>query len=125
MDYNKIRRITNNESDEGADNNYYKTCFDEKTGKPWVLAWWNMSVPGATYTEGDDISAAMFLPPDQLDAAASVYPDGAKTIHEMIWPEQMMPRVATRHIEPGLLHEPAGIPRKDPLRARPRLGAGL
>ena len=113
IDYNKMRRIANNESDEGAENNYFKGCLDEKTGQPWRLAWWNMSVPGAMYSEGDCFSTGIFLPPDQLDAAASVYPADQITIHEMIWPEQMQPRVARREVDAETqLLEPAGIPGK-------------
>jgi len=125
MDYNKIRRIANGESDEGCDNNYFKGCFDEKTGKPWRLAWWNMSVPGATYSEGDRFSTGMFLPPDQMDASASVYPAGEKTAHEMLWPEQMGPRVASRPGEgAGELVEPAGIPGKIRSGVSPAWGEG-
>lgn len=114
IDYNKMRRIANDEMEESAENNYFKYCRDQKTGKPWVLAWWNMSIPGATYTEGVKLSSAMFLPPDQTDAAASVYTEREKSIHETIWPEQMMPRVASHPITDDFaaLHEPAGRPGK-------------
>lgn len=111
IDRNMVRRMVNNESDEGAENCYFKYCFDEQTGKPWRLAWWYMSVPGATYSEGDKFSAGMFLPPEYMDAATSVYPEGAQTVHEMLWPEQTGPR-RPGEVFQGTLIEPAGIPDK-------------
>lgn len=111
VDRNQVRRIINHESDEGAENCYFKGYVDEKTGKPWRLAWWYSSVPGATYSEGNHLSTAMFLPPDQLDAAASVYPVEDMTVHEMIWPEQTTPRCPGPVFQ-GSLIEPAGIPGK-------------
>lgn len=117
-DYNKVRRVTNLESDENEEIAYFQGCVDEKTGKPWRISWWHMSIPGATFSEGEQESVGMFLPPDQLDAAASLYPEGAeKTVHEMIWPEQDMPRIPLTKKDP--LVEPAGIPGKI------RSGAGL
>ena len=111
IDRSKVRRIINNESDEGAENCYFKYCIDEKTGKPWRLAWWYMSVPGATYSEGEQYSTGMFLPPDHMDAAASLYPQENVTIHEILWPEQTGPR-CPGDIFQGELIEPAGIPGK-------------
>ena len=67
IDRNRVRRIINHEPEEGAEPCYFKSCFDEKTGKPWRLAWWYTSIPGATYSEGGDLSCAMFFPPDQMD----------------------------------------------------------
>ena len=113
MDYEKIRRITNGESEEGAEHNYYKFDRDEKTGQPWKLACWNMSVPGATCSEGGGFAAGLFLPPEEPAASASLYAQEGKTLHELHWPEQMMPRVPHKPgRQEGVLNEPAGIPGK-------------
>ena len=108
IDRNRVRRIINHEPEEGAEPCYFKSCFDEKTGKPWRLAWWYTSIPGATYSEGGDLSCAMFFPPDQMDGAASVYPQGETTVHEAVWPEQTTPRCPGEVFQ-GELIEPAGI----------------
>ena len=75
IDRNQVRRTINHESDEGAENCYFKYCFDEETKKPWRIDWWYTSVHGAAYSEGDAWSSALFLPPDPMDGAPSVYPD--------------------------------------------------
>lgn len=112
MDYEKIRRITNGESEEGAEHNYYKGDRDEKTGQPWRLAYWNMSIPGATCSEGMGLSAGLFLPPEEDAASASLYAQDGITRHELHWPEQMGPRIPHKAEAENALHEPAGIPGK-------------
>ena len=109
IDRNQVRRTINHESDEGAENCYFKYCFDEETKKPWRIDWWYTSVPGAAYSEGDAWSSALFLPPDQMDGASSVYPDDQSTVHEMVWPEQTTPRCPGPTFT-GELIQPAGIP---------------
>lgn len=125
LDYNKVRRMVSNTDSEDAAVSYYQGCIDEQTGLPWKMAWWHMSIPGATYTEGKTDAVAMFLPPDQLDGSASVYPDGSITVHETVWPEQDMPRMPSD--ENGLanpLVEPAGIPGKVRSGAPPKWSEG-
>lgn len=61
---------------------------DSESGEPWRFIWHRMSVPGGTYSEGEGISTGMFLPPDQTDGACSLYTEGEKTFHELLWPEQ-------------------------------------
>lgn len=108
IDYGDLRRISTNRSMEDApDPNFFRGCIDAKTGIPWKLAWWHMSVPGATYTEGETQSAAMFLPPDQLDACTSVYPCEGQTIHEMRWPLEEGPRIPVMNMHG---REPASTP---------------
>ena len=124
MDYEKIRRITNGESDEGAEHNYFKGYCDEKTNLPWKLAAWNMSVPGATCSEGNSLSVGLFLPPEEESASASLYPENGVTCQELHWPQQMGPRIPKRASASDVLHEPAGIPGKIRSGAGPVWGPG-
>ncbi|MGN0745424.1 MAG: hypothetical protein ACI4ML_01980 [Aristaeellaceae bacterium] len=77
----------------------YVGRVDAQTGKPWVWAWHRSTIPGATYSEGEAESAAMYLPGDQHDGACSVYPAGDVTVHELRWPEQEGPRVYRQKYE--------------------------
>ena len=67
---------------------YFIGHFEESSGKPWRFGWHRSSVPGATYSEGRESAAALFLPAGQVGGACSVYPEDKTTVHEMLWPEQ-------------------------------------
>ena len=67
---------------------YFLGNRDPETQEPWRFIWHRMSIPGATYSEGETLSTGMFLPPDQLDGACSIYTEEETTVHELLWPEQ-------------------------------------
>ncbi|GAB2564248.1 hypothetical protein [Gracilibacillus alcaliphilus] len=67
---------------------YFVGNKEPSSDKPWRFGWHRMSVPGATYSEGENVSVAMFLPKGQRDGACSLYMKEGKTIHDMLWPEQ-------------------------------------
>lgn len=67
---------------------YFIGNRDPETGEPWRFIWHRASIPGATYSEGETLSVGMFLPPDQLDGACSLYTEGEHTVHALLWPEQ-------------------------------------
>ncbi len=67
---------------------YFLGNRDPETQEPWRFIWHRMSIPGATYSEGETLSTGMFLPPDQLDGACSIYAEEKTTVHELLWPEQ-------------------------------------
>ena len=67
---------------------YFLGNRDPETQEPWRFIWHRMSIPGATYSEGETLSTGMFLPPDQLDGACSIYTEEENTVHELLWPEQ-------------------------------------
>ena len=90
QDYNEVRNssLPEQERREEKTPTYFHGNTDPDTGEPWRLLWHRSSVPGATYSEGERLSTGLFLPPDQLDGACSLYPQGEETVHELLWPEQ-------------------------------------
>lgn len=95
-DYIDVHNATASEEEKKARPlpTFFLGNIDPETDKPWKFIWHRASVPGATYSEGKisvqspTLSTGMFLPPDQLDGACSIYTDEAHTYHEMLWPEQ-------------------------------------
>lgn len=67
---------------------YFANQREADSGLPWRFGWHRMSVPGASYSEGKQMSLAGFLPTGQLDGACSLYEENGGTIHEWLWPEQ-------------------------------------
>lgn len=70
---------------------YFKGDREPQTNEPWRLVWHRMSIPGATYSENEEISVAMFLPSDQTGGACSWYTENGRTNHVLLWPEQEGP----------------------------------
>ena len=100
MDYSEMRRLSHTEREGDAlEPNYFKGYFEEKSGEPWKIAWFRMSVPGGIYGEGDGLSAAMFLPKGQRDGSASVYPQGEGAVLELSWPIVEGPRAFAPHMQ--------------------------
>ncbi len=102
QDYIDVRNAVYEDKEEKKLPTYFAGHFEEKTKKPWRFAYHRSSVAGGTYSEGDGMSLAMFLPKGDLNSACSVYPDGENTVHEMLWPEQEGPLPVMTH---GKLNE--------------------
>ncbi len=66
-----------------------------RDGRPWTFAFHRVSIPGATYSESDKWSVALFSRPGQLACgfACSLEPGKDKTVHRLIWPEEETPVV--------------------------------
>jgi hypothetical protein len=66
-----------------------------KDGEPWTFAYHRVSVPGATYSESDAWSVALFSRPGQIPCgfACSLDPEADKTVHRLVWPEEETPLV--------------------------------
>jgi hypothetical protein len=64
-------------------------------GQPWTFAYHRTSIPGATYSESEAWSVALFSAPGQLVGgfSCSLEPRPDKTVHRLIWPEEETPRV--------------------------------
>lgn len=64
-----------------------------KDSIPWSFSYTRMSIPGATYSEGERWSTAFFGEINQSDAgfSCSLIPQANQTIHRLIWPEQEGP----------------------------------
>lgn len=64
-----------------------------RDGKPWSFSYSRMSVPGATYSEGNQWSVGLFGDLGSTDAAfsCSLIPSENYTIHRLIWPEEEGP----------------------------------
>lgn len=90
-DYYDVRNENSSEKEEKPRLTYFKGDRESESGEPWRLVWHRMSIPGASYSEGEKSSAAMFLPPDQGGGACSLYEESGCTIHAMLWPEQEGP----------------------------------
>lgn len=61
----------------------------------WTFAYHRVSVPGATYSESDAWSIALFSRPGQMTCgfSCSIDPQKEKTVHTLIWPEEESPQV--------------------------------
>jgi hypothetical protein len=66
-----------------------------KDGQPWTFAYHRASIPGATYSESEAWSVALFSEPGQLVGgfSCSLEPGPGKTVHRLIWPEEETPQV--------------------------------
>jgi hypothetical protein len=67
----------------------------QKDGTPWTFAYHRVSVPGATYSESDAWSVALFSRPGQIPGgfSCSLDPGPEKTVHRLVWPEEETPLV--------------------------------
>ena len=72
-------------------------------GTPWSFASHRISIPAATYSEGDGLSVALFgnAPTEPGGLACSLIPAGSHTTHRLIWPEEEQPKVYTGRDEYG------------------------
>lgn len=63
-------------------------------GRPWSFAYHRTSVPGATYAESENWSAAFFsdVDPEQYPFSCSLIPADDSTVHRLIWPEEEQPQ---------------------------------
>ncbi len=61
----------------------------------WTFAYHRSSVPGATYSESEKWSVALFSRPGQIPYGFScaLEPRQDRTLHRLIWPEEETPRV--------------------------------
>lgn len=66
-----------------------------KDGQPWTFAYHRTSIPGATYSESEAWSVALFSAPGQLVGgfSCSLEPRPDKTVHRLVWPEEETPQV--------------------------------
>ena len=66
-----------------------------KDGRPWTFAFHRSSIPGASYSESEAWSVALFSAPGQLlgGFSCSLEPRPDKTVHRLIWPEEETPQV--------------------------------
>jgi hypothetical protein len=66
-----------------------------KDGQPWTFAFHRTSIPGATYSESEGWSVALFSEPGQLVGgfSCSLEPGPDKTVHRLVWPEEETPQV--------------------------------
>ncbi|MZQ86344.1 hypothetical protein GQF01_30000 [Paenibacillus sp. 5J-6] len=64
-----------------------------KNGQPWTFAWHRTSVPGATYSEGNGWSIALFgeSPRDMKGFSCSLEQVTGQAIHRLLWPEEEAP----------------------------------
>lgn len=89
-DYYEVRSESKllNEKHTFPHRTYVKGGIDDITGKPNRVSWMRMSIPAATYSEGSGLNIGMFLPPECMEGAASLYTQDENTVHEVLWPEQ-------------------------------------
>jgi hypothetical protein len=79
-----------------------------KDGQPWTFAYHRVSVPGATYSESEAWSVALFSRPGQLVCgfSCSLDPGQDRTVHRLVWPEEETPVVyAARDLYADAYHE--------------------
>lgn len=64
-----------------------------KSGEPWSFPYHRSSVPGATYTENEAWTVALFGKSEHLDIgfSCSLLPDSNSTVHRLTWPEEELP----------------------------------
>ena len=70
---------------------------------PWTFAWHRCAIPACTYSERGDVSVALFARDDDT-ASCSLYREGDKTCHVLLWPEEEAPRVLMRHYWESAYH---------------------
>jgi hypothetical protein len=70
----------------------------QKDGQPWVFAHHRTAVAGATYSENESVSVALFAnpAPQECGFSASLIPEKGQTIHRLLWPEEESPYVFRR-----------------------------
>ena len=106
IDRNMIVAIARNHDPSKVEKGYYRGIEDEKTGEPWLIPWWELSIPGASYSESaEGLCFAMFLPPDQTDGSSGMCYEGDRTCHRLVWPEEASPRTG-REMPNGTLFAP-------------------
>lgn len=66
-----------------------------RDGVPWAFAFHRTSIAGATYSEGDAWSVALFgrTPAADCGFSCALIPDAGETTHRLIWPEEETPLV--------------------------------
>ena len=67
---------------------YYVGDREAPGGAPHVIPFRCSSIPGATYSENGRTALGMFMPPDCMNGACSLYAEGGDTWHACLWPEQ-------------------------------------
>ncbi len=93
IDRNMIIAIARNHDPSKVEKGYYYGITDDKTGEPWRIPWWELSIPGAAYSESaEGICVGVFLPPDQMDGSVRMEYENNKTCHVLSWPEEAAPR---------------------------------
>lgn len=65
----------------------------EQDGIPWSFSYSRVSIPGATYSEGERWSVALFgdLKSSDSSFSCSLIPKENQTTHRLIWPEEESP----------------------------------
>lgn len=87
--YFLVPSVNYNGNGWGSGAQYYG--FGDKD-QPWCYAWHRVSIPACTYTESDQFAVALFSE-EKGGMSCSVYPEGNKIVHELIWPEIEAPKV--------------------------------
>jgi hypothetical protein len=63
----------------------------EKDGTWWSFSYSRSAIPGATYSEGSRWAVALWSDSLKVPFSCSLMPEGNKTTHRLIWPEEEMP----------------------------------
>jgi len=70
----------------------------EHEGQPWIFSSRRTSIPGATYSEGNNFAIALWTEITEIEApfSCSLIPGKDETTHRLIWPEEESPLTYTR-----------------------------
>lgn len=79
----------------------------ERDGVPWTFAAHRSTIPGATYSENEDWSIALFADDDQssVRSACSLAPTDRGVVHRLCWPDVERPRTYIGRNEYGPARE--------------------
>ena len=89
-DYNDVRKESPLVGDKPVVHGPTYWAGDRETpgGAPHRVPYRCASIPGATYSENGRTALGMFLPPECMRGACSLYAEGGDTWHACLWPEQ-------------------------------------
>ncbi|MBQ1934137.1 MAG: hypothetical protein II370_03965 [Clostridia bacterium] len=80
-------------------------------GTPWTFAWHRATIPSCTFTATSEACVAMMTEVGE-DTACSLYLDGDKERHVVIYPEEEQPKTLQRHFW-GDAYQGEGHPRTE------------
>lgn len=75
-------------------------------GEPWTFAYHRVAVCGATYSENDDWSVALFAA-EGFTGSCSLHPADQQVTHRLLWPEVETPRVYSARDQYAAAYETA------------------
>ncbi len=103
IDRNMMQGLIRKMRVEDIECGYIRYCKEENSKEPWIFPWWQSSIPGAAFSEGEQYAAGTFLPPDQMDGSFSIYEDERQSVHKYVWPEQAYPKIPAESQDDELL----------------------